>query len=68
MNLLEIIDFYLGNYNKEKKSGYLSRAKFNENGRRLFNELFDTVLFEDLTEKELIIKTDRIKAKNGKKK
>ena len=68
MNLLEIIDFYLGNYNKEKKSGYLSRAKFNENGRRLFNELFDTVPFEDLTEKELIIKTDRIKADNGKKK
>ncbi|MGR0480398.1 MAG: hypothetical protein ACTFAL_03090 [Candidatus Electronema sp. V4] len=66
LNFLEIIDTMIGFYDKEKKEGMESRFVLSHYGRRLFSEIKEDAIFENLLDHDLIIKTERI-AKEGKK-
>jgi len=63
LDLLDIMDNKIGNYNHENDEGYISRMQFSEKGRIIFNQLINKAIFEDLIEHDLLIKTDRIRRK-----
>ena len=66
LNLLEIINTMIGFYDKDKKEGMESRFVLSHYGKRLFSEIKEYAIFEDLLDHDLIIKTERI-PKEGKK-